>query len=431
MQLSSAKPSTLVLALLLFNITIASLLNTHVYYSLETYVYKQYENYLLQVKEKMQQAFSDVPNNQWQKKAIRLGQTFDTECVLIDRTPENFSAENFKLLQLKQAQSGLIDINNAVIYYPLDNHYVAEIGPITFTNWQTFLLDWFSWLCALVINLPIIYWYLIYMEKHKNNVSAMLLNLPFKVTNDKQSIYDNIHELNKLMVKAKQENTERLILQRDLLHGVAHEFRSPMARIQFALEMLEETSENEHDRLRQSMHIALEDLDKLVKELLYYAKLKDSEAIISLEKFNLYETCVTAIEEVKDFYPEVVFKLTTNEPVYLEGNTKLLKRLLINLLRNAGRFANTQCHVALVATNNGINIILEDDGIGIPPGKSARIFEPFTRLDASRSRDSGGCGLGLAIVLSIINKHHGNINLVEGKLSGACFKILIPQKSSE
>ena len=431
MQISNAKPSTLVLALLLFNITIASLLNTHVYYSLETYVYKQYENFLLQVKEKMHQAFSDVPHNQWQKQAIILGQTFDTECLLIDRMPENFSAENFKLLQLKQAQSGLIDINSAVIYYPLDEHYIAEIGPIAFTNWQTFLLDWFSWLCALIINLPIIYWYLTTIEKHKKNVSAMLQNLPFNVRNDKQSIYENIKELNRVMLKAQQENSERLILQRDLLHGVAHEFRSPMARIQFALEMLEETPENEHERLRHSMHTALEDLDKLVKELLYYAKLKDSEAIISLEKVNLHDTCIAAIAEVKHFYPEVTFNLTTNEAVYLEGNTKLLKRLLINLLRNAGRFASSHCEIALDDTNDSITIIVEDDGMGIPPGKSSRIFEPFTRLDASRSRDSGGCGLGLAIVLSIINKHHGTINLVEGKLSGACFKIVIPQDSAE
>jgi len=258
----------------------------------------------------------------------------------------------------------------------------------------------------------------------------MLQNLPFNVINDKQNIYENIQQLNELILKSQQENSERLILQRDLLHGVAHEFRSPMARIQFALDMLEETPVNEHERLRHSMHTALEDLDKLVKELLYYAKLKDSEAIITLEKVNLHDTCMAAIEEIKDFYPEVIFQITTSESVYIEGNNKLLKRLLINLLRNAGRFASNECKVALVTTNDGISITLEDDGMGIPPGKSSRIFEPFTRLDASRSRDSGGCGLGLAIVLSIVNKHHGTINIVEGKLPGACFNILIPEKSS-
>lgn len=258
----------------------------------------------------------------------------------------------------------------------------------------------------------------------------MLQNLPFNVINDKQNIYENIQQLNELILKSQQENSERLILQRDLLHGVAHEFRSPMARIQFALDMLEETPKNEHERLRCSMHTALEDLDKLVKELLYYAKLKDSEAIITLEKVNLYDICIAAIEEVRDFYPEVSFQMTTNESVYIEGNSKLLTRLLINLLRNAGRFASAECKVALLATNDGASMTLEDDGMGIPPGKSSRIFEPFTRLDASRSRDSGGCGLGLAIVLSIINKHHGTINLVDGKLPGACFNILIPEKSS-
>ena len=430
MQLSNAKPSTLILILLLLNMAVASLLNTHVYYSLETFVYKQYENYLLQIKEAMHQTFSDAPSNQWQKKAIMLGQAFDTECLLIDRTPENFSDEDFKLLQLKQAQSGLIDINSAVIYYPLDKDFVAEIGPIAFTNWQTFILDWFSWFCAIFLNLPIIYWYLTYAEKQKKNLSIMLQNLPFNVINDKQNIYENIQQLNELILKAQQENSERLILQRDLLHGVAHEFRSPMARIQFALDMLEETPENEHRRLRHSMHTALEDLDKLVKELLYYAKLKDSEAIITLEKVNLHDTCMVAIAEIKEFYPEVIFQMTTTESVYIEGNNKLLKRLLINLLRNAGRFASTECKLALVATDDGLCITLEDDGMGIPPGKSSRIFEPFTRLDASRSRDSGGCGLGLAIVLSIVNKHHGTINLVEGKLPGACFNILIPEKSS-
>jgi len=431
LQISNAKPSTLVLALLLLNMAVASLLNTHVYYSLETLVYKQYENYLLQVKEQMHQTFSNAPNSQWQKKAIMLGQAFDTECLLIDRKPENFSAEDFKLLQLKQAQSGLIDINSAVIYYPLDNDFVAEIGPIAFTNWQTFILDWFSWFCAIFLNLPIIYWYLTYTEKEKKNVSTMLKNLPFNVTNDQQNIYENIQQLNELILKAQQENSERLILQRDLLHGVAHEFRSPMARIQFALDMLEETPENEHERLRHSMHTALEDLDKLVKELLYYAKLKDSEAIITLEKVNLHDICIAAIEEVNDFYPEVSFQITTTDPVYTAGNTKLLKRLLINLLRNAGRFACTVCKVALVARNNDISITLEDDGMGIPPGKSSRIFEPFTRLDASRSRDSGGCGLGLAIVLSIVNKHHGTVSLVEGKLPGACFEIVLPSNHSK
>jgi len=431
LQISNVKPHTLILALLVFNIAIANLLNTHVYYSLETYIYKQYENYLLQVKEQMHQAFSDAPNNQWQEKAIMLGQTFDTECLITDRTPANFSAENFKLLQLKQAQSGIIDMNTAVIYYPLDDDYVAEIGPISFINWQTFFLDWFSWIAALAINLPLMYWYLIYIEKHKSKVSSMLLNLPFQVSNEGRGIYENIRQLNGLMVKAQQENKDRLILQRDLLHGVAHEFRSPMARIQFALEMLEDTPESEHEGLRHSMHTALDDLDKLVKELLYYAKLKDSEAIISLESVNLNDTCNAAINEVKDFYPEVAFTLTANETVSIKGNTKLLKRLLINLLRNAGRFASTQCNICLDRKDDNIRIILEDDGMGIPPGKSSRIYEPFTRLDVSRSRDSGGCGLGLAIVLSIVKKHQGTIKLIEGRLSGACFEILVPQDLSD
>jgi len=100
--------------------------------------------------------------------------------------------------------------------------------------------------------------------------------------------------------------------------------------------------------------------------------------------------------------------------------------MIVNLLRNAGRFATSICRVSLYFTENEVTLIIEDDGVGIPPGKTERIFEPFTRLDPSRSRDSGGCGLGLAIVDSIIKKHNGVIEVVNGKLSGACFQITLP-----
>ncbi len=427
MPISNAKPTSLILALLLVNITMASLLNTHVYYALETYIYQQYENHLLHIKDKMHQEFSNSEQHQWQKIAIKLGQNFDTECLIIDRIPENFTAENFKLLELKQAQSGIIDVESAVIYYPLNKNAIAEIGPVSFINWQTFLLDWFSWLCTMVINLPLIYWYLISLEKHKNKVATLLQSLPFKVTNTKQDIFKNIKQLNEIMTDVQQDNAERLTLQRDLLHGVAHEFRGPMARIQFALDMLEDTPKHEHEQLKISMHNALEDLDNLVKELLYYAKLKDSEAIITLEPANLIEICRFAISSVKDFYPAITFQFSASEKFSINGNTKLLQRLLINLLRNAGRFATAHCNISLEYTNDKITILVEDDGIGIPPGKYSRVFEPFTRLDASRSRDSGGCGLGLAIVSSIVKKHHGKVSLVEGRLPGACFEIILPR----
>lgn len=403
-------------------------MSNHVYYNLELYVYEQYNDYLIEIKQETHRVFGQGESAQWQDKSTFLANKYDSKCKVIAR--QNGKVDDYVKAHLSepQSKSGFVDMDNATVYYPLNEQYIVELGPVVFNTWLSFLSEWFTWLTVTFLNVVLVFSYLTFSDKKQRELFQALDKLPFNFGSKKSNIYLQIKELTSHIVELQEDNENRLLLQRDLLHGVAHEFRSPMARIQFALDMLEESPENEQYKLRQSIHTSLDDLDKLVKELLYYARLKDSESAIKYSSVNLSELCKSAITQVNPFYNEINFEFNelSLEMHDITADDNLIKRMLVNLLRNAGRFATSTCRISVIFTELEVIFTVEDDGVGIPPGKTDRIFEPFTRLDPSRSRDSGGCGLGLAIVDSIARKHQGKVEVINGELSGACFKVTLP-----
>jgi two-component system sensor histidine kinase RstB len=420
------KKFSLLFLLFLLNVVSASLLHNPIYNLVEDFIYQEYDSYLLTAKEKMHETFKGAKAENWQVKAVELGNIYDTQCLIVANNSDNFSKDVLHLINSAQSTSGVVDLDGATVYYPLNDDFVAELGPIPFNYLLAFIYDWFTWAVAILLNLIFAYGYLTYSERKQQELTKEILSLPIPIKTNEQPLAI-LAQLRASLATVQQDNENRLILQRDLLHGVAHEFRSPMARIQFALDMLEDTPAAEHERLTKSMHNSLADLDELVKELLYYARLKDSHAAFKNEPIILQNICKESIEQVSAFYPKVEFSLIMPELVTLVGDEKHIKRMLVNLLRNAGRFAKHHCCLTVVKNVTGMTILVDDDGIGIPPGKAERIFEPFTRLDPSRSRDSGGCGLGLAIVASIVGKHQGTIRVVDSKLGGACFEAVFKQ----
>jgi len=226
-------------------------------------------------------------------------------------------------------------------------------------------------------------------------------------------------------IREKQQSLEQ---QRDLMHAVAHEFRSPMARLTFALDMVAPDIPAGQAELVAEMQSSLEDLETLVREVLSYSRLQHGPPGLSPGKCTLYATVNTMVAQVKTLYPSVSFSTAgeNRQPRSVYVDERLLKRVLINLLRNAARFARTEVEVNWRREEDRFVLEVHDDGPGIPPGKRRRIFEPFTRLDASRSRDSGGAGLGLAIVKSICDQHRGSITVGDSGLGGAVFSLNWP-----
>ncbi|MES2319148.1 MAG: ATP-binding protein [Pseudomonadota bacterium] len=212
--------------------------------------------------------------------------------------------------------------------------------------------------------------------------------------------------------------------QRNLLHSVSHELRTPIARLEFALELLRGAAANPALETRiAAMEGDLAELNGLVNELLSMSKL-DSREALQRETFALapaLQACIAALPP----HPCSLQADLAPHLGELAADQRLLARAIGNLLRNAQKYCERQ--VALSARRgDAIEIMVDDDGPGIPENERARIFEPFYRLDRSRDRATGGFGLGLSIAHKAVTLHGGTIRVESSPLGGARFVISLP-----
>lgn len=213
--------------------------------------------------------------------------------------------------------------------------------------------------------------------------------------------------------------------QRGLLHSVSHEIRTPIARLEFAFELLHDTAE---DVLLQkrigSMQGDLTELKSLVNELLGMARL-DSDQPLRYETFDLTE----ALRSCANSLPPAAVSLDVSVPDGMGtyyGDCRLLMRATGNLLRNAQKYANGKVALSALSKLGGVTITVDDDGPGIPEEEREKVFEPFYRLDRSRDRNTGGFGLGLSIAGKAISLHGGSLKIETSPLGGARFTISLP-----
>lgn len=217
--------------------------------------------------------------------------------------------------------------------------------------------------------------------------------------------------------------------QRGLLHSVSHEIRTPIARLEFAFELLHEmASDVAGDILLQkrigSMQDDLTELKSLVNELLGMARL-DSDQPLRYETFDLTD----ALRTCANTLPPADVALDVSVPDGLGayyGDCRLLMRATGNLLRNAQKYANGNMALSAQRTPTGVAILVDDDGPGIPDDERDKVFEPFYRLDRSRDRGTGGFGLGLSIAGKAVALHGGTLKIDASPLGGARFTIHLP-----
>jgi len=219
---------------------------------------------------------------------------------------------------------------------------------------------------------------------------------------------------------------EQLITShKTLTNAVSHELRTPVARLRFSLEMLERSDRKaDGARYLQAMNTDIDELDEMLTDLLSYARL-DRQSI-RLEKTPVVpgEWLEQQVQSWKRDHPalEITVRQTglPEEPMACM-DPKLMIRALHNLLQNACRYAETRIQVAFRHQAGCYRLSVEDDGCGIPEPYRDNIFDPFTRVDSSRERGSGGYGLGLAIVKQVANAHGGKVCVDDSDLGGARF----------
>ncbi|MGV6851514.1 MAG: histidine kinase dimerization/phospho-acceptor domain-containing protein, partial [bacterium] len=194
-------------------------------------------------------------------------------------------------------------------------------------------------------------------------------------------------EVNQTMINVEQlqkNHKKSLNAHKDLLHAVAHELRTPLARAQFALNLLTDNKDPDEQQLfLRDIESSMDGLDELVGEVLGYSRLQHAEIPLHIKELDLAPLITTIIDELKSIYPTTLFS-PQSKPLTFNADPRLLKRALSNLISNAAAYGRKEVAISWEKKDALILIYVDDDGDGVPPGKRERIFEPFTRLDSSR-----------------------------------------------
>ena len=213
--------------------------------------------------------------------------------------------------------------------------------------------------------------------------------------------------------------------QRRFVSDASHELRNPLAgmRTQLEVELLYPDA-GKVEEGRQSLLRSTLRLQELTEDLLVLAVSDSNKPLTNRQELDLGKII---LREVVDFPLSggVSIDASRVESACLWGDESQLRRVFINLLDNATRFAENRIQVSLHTDDDSAVLEVSDDGPGIPIADGERIFERFSRLDNARSRHEGGTGLGLAIAKEIVLAHGGEIGLLEGK-KGAHFVIRLP-----
>ncbi|MFT7410990.1 MAG: two-component system sensor histidine kinase RstB [Oleispira sp.] len=232
------------------------------------------------------------------------------------------------------------------------------------------------------------------------------------------------------------DHIQRLIsVQREMVRAVSHELRTPVARIRFGLQIIEDTSGDDPFVMKQLTGIDsdIQELDELIDEILTYARLEEGGPLLDFELTNIQNLILQLVDEARPSeHVTVNYGGAVGSQHEAEVEYRYMHRAIQNLIGNACRYAKSQVVVTFSIGADTCRVDVADDGPGIPEKEWNRVFTPFARLDDSRTRSSGGYGLGLSIVRRITYWHGGRAMVSRDELlGGAKFSLVWPKRHQE
>ena len=247
---------------------------------------------------------------------------------------------------------------------------------------------------------------------------------------------NNVKELNKLGI-SYNNMLERLSnafeIQRQFTANAAHELRTPLALMQVQLDLYNSATHpgNDADTL-QTIKMVTEQNDKLNRMVKTLLDMSELQSVGRDDKIILDAIVEEVLADLEPLAVEKNIKLIGKcEDATMIGSDILIYRLVYNLVENAIKYNHPLGQVTVTAyqRNKHVYLSVEDTGSGIPKELRERVFEPFFRVDKSRSRELGGVGLGLAFVREIVRAHDGSICIKSGKTGGTIFEVTFAQHS--
>ena len=247
---------------------------------------------------------------------------------------------------------------------------------------------------------------------------------------------NNVKELNQLGIsynKMLERLSEAFEIQRQFTANAAHELRTPLALMQVQLDSYNAASHpgNDADTL-QTIKMVTEQNDKLNRMVKTLLDMSELQTVGRDDKIILDAIVEEVLADLEPLAVEKNIKLIGKcEDATMIGSDILIYRLVYNLVENAIKYNHPLGQVTVTAyqRNKHVYLSVEDTGSGIPKELRERVFEPFFRVDKSRSRELGGVGLGLAFVREIVRVHDGSICIKSGKTGGTIFEVTFAQHS--
>lgn len=368
----------------------------------------------------MRSELREIPPRDWAQtlKELDLNLSFDLRIEPLN----HYRLDAATTQRLRDGDIVALDDEYTFIQRIPRSHYVLAVGPVPYLYFlhQMRLLD-IGLLAFIAISLafPVFIW----MRPHWQE----MLRLEAAAQRFGEGLlterihFDSASSFERLGVAFNQmaDNINALIAsKKQLIDGIAHELRTPLVRLRYRLEMSENLTAGESQALNRDIG----QLEALIEELLTYARLDRPQNELQLSTPDLPAWIRSYVDDVQSVTPTrtlVLSQVTAGE--YGALDMRLMERVLDNLVNNALRYSNQTLHIALELTGSRASLTVEDDGPGIAPESRQRVFEPFVRLDPSRDRATGGCGLGLAIVHSIAQAMGGDVQCDESTLGGARF----------
>ena len=247
---------------------------------------------------------------------------------------------------------------------------------------------------------------------------------------------NNVKELNQLGIsynKMLERLSDAFEIQRQFTANAAHELRTPLALMQVQLDLYNSASHpgNDADTL-QTIKMITEQNDKLNRMVKTLLDMSELQTVGRDDKIILDAIVEEVLADLEPLAVEKNIKLIGKcEDATMIGSDILIYRLVYNLVENAIKYNHPLGQITVTAyqRNKHVYLSVEDTGSGIPKELRERVFEPFFRVDKSRSRELGGVGLGLALVHEIVRVHDGSICIKSGKTGGTIFEVTFAQHS--
>lgn len=216
---------------------------------------------------------------------------------------------------------------------------------------------------------------------------------------------------------------EMIVTRDQLLIDVSHELRSPLTRLKVALELMADDGQ----RVRLGREVA--EMERMISGLLELERLRAGRGV-ALVRQDIVPIVREVAETFEDRPPGVELVMDGAREVVIDVDAEQFRAVLRNLLDNAVKYSLPDSRAIRISVSNdgaGASVRVADDGVGIPGVDAERIFEPFFRVDRSRSKESGGYGLGLSICKRVMESHRGRIALEPGNGRGATFVLSFPK----